>query len=325
MNFSHASSLPDWSGGHPAIKNQENIHMKQQVLFDQLLTELSENLSILPDKSEETPENTLRALWLLSGGKHFSPILAANMELPELNEIQQEELVTLVANRISGIPLAHLTERQHFQGLDYLLSKGLYIPRHETELLAQTAIDTIHNEFSETPALRLIDLCCGIGTVALAVAHYCPNTAVLGSDIYAPAIEAAKLNITHFELNERARFFYGDLFDPFNPLEMKESIHFIVSAPPYISTVKVEQMESEISQHEPREAFDAGPFGLTIFNKLITESPDYLCSGGYLIFECGLGQADFLYTRLNKNGAYNKVEIINDESGNGRVLKARKA
>lgn len=299
--------------------------MNQQALFNQLLGELCENISILPDKSEETPENTLRALWLLVTGRHFSPILAQKQELPALNDIQKEELISLVATRLSGVPLAHLTERQHFQGLDYRLSKGLYIPRRETELLAQTAIDTIHNEFSETPALRLIDLCCGIGTVALAVAHYCPTTKVYGSDIYAPAIEAAQLNIEHFGLSDRAAFYHGDLFDPFDLNDNRESIHFIVSAPPYISTVKVEQMESEISQHEPREAFDAGPFGLTIFNKLITESPDYLCSGGYLIFECGLGQADFLYTRLNKNGAYNKVEIINDESGNGRVLKARKA
>ncbi len=299
--------------------------MIQQALFDQLLSELSDNISILPDKSEETPENTLRALWLLATGKRLSPILAQKQKLPVLNDIQQEELITLVATRLSGVPLAHLTERQHFQGLDYLLSKGLYIPRRETELLAQTTIDTINHEFSQTPEVRLIDVCCGIGTVALAVGHYCPNTKVYGSDIYAPAIDAAQLNIKHLGLSDRAVFHHGDLFDPFDPGKMKESIHFIVSAPPYISTVKVDQMETEISQHEPREAFDAGPFGLTIFNKLITESPGYLCSDGYLIFECGLGQADFLYTRLSKNGAYNQVEVINDENGNGRVLKARKA
>lgn len=299
--------------------------MIQQALFDQLLAELCQNISILPDKSEETPENTLRALWLLATGQRLSPILAQKQKLPDLSEIQREELITLVATRLSGVPLAHLTERQHFHGLDYLLSKGLYIPRKETELLAQTTIDTISNEFSQTPEVKLIDLCCGIGTVALAVGHYCPNTKVYGSDIYAPAIDAAQLNIEHLGLSDQATFYHGDLFDPFDQSDIQESIHFIVSAPPYISTVKVDQMETEISQHEPREAFDAGPFGLTIFNKLITESPSYLCSGGYLIFECGLGQADFLYTRLTKNNAYDKVEIINDENGNGRVLKARKA
>ena len=83
-------------------------------------------------------------------------------------------------------------------------------------------------------------------------------------------------------------------------------------------------MAKEIADHEPSEAFDAGPFGLSIFNKLISISPDYLCNDGYLIFECGLGQGEYLAKRLRSNINYGEIDEICDEHGNIRVLKARK-
>lgn len=288
--------------------------------FSYWLNVLQASLSILPDKSEENPDNTLRALWFAAAGQHLSPIVAMQHSLPDLSSAEWVVLADLVAQRLSGVPLAHLTGRQHFLGMEYIVNKGLYIPRKETELLARVAIETAKNNCESGSNITLIDLCTGIGTVALAVAHHCSNVNVLGSDIYTPAIEAAHINSAHFGLTQRAAFVNADLFTPFESLQGEVDI--IVSAPPYITSAKVKNMAEEIAQHEPEEAFDAGPFGLSIFNQLISMAPIYLRAGGFLIFECGLGQGEFLAKRISGNKSYASVEQVRDENGDVRVLKA---
>ena len=298
--------------------------MEQQNIYDNFLATLKTDLSILPDKQEENAANTLSALWHTAAGNRVSPIAAEKLPLPKLLPNQIKIAEELIKSRLSGVPLAHLTQRQDFMGLDYIVNKGHYIPRKETELLAKTAIDTITDNFAKEKIINAIDLCTGIGTVALAIAHYCKNAIVFGSDIYSPAIEAAKINAKHFSLNNRATFFNDNMFAPFEALSLKNNTSIIVSAPPYISSSKVKNMAEEIASHEPEEAFDAGPFGLSIFTILIAVAPEYLTINGYLIFECGLGQGDFLAKRIDANGSYGLVDKICDENGNVRVLKAKK-
>jgi release factor glutamine methyltransferase len=302
----------------------KTIKMEQKQLFNHWFEILEKNIIILPDKSEENADNTLRALWQLAHGVKVSPIVAEKLDLPILNSAQIVILEELIHSRLSGVPLAHLTERQHFMGLDYILNQGLYIPRKETELLAQTAIETISANFASQTNINVLDLCTGIGTVALAIAHYCSNTRVFGSDIYEPAIGSAKINAHHFHLENRTSFYHADLFEPFENSDLKAKTVIIVCNPPYISSAKVKEMKSEIANYENEEAFDAGPFGLSIFNKLISLAPEYLQVNGYLIFECGLGQGEFLINRITKNKQYGDVIPFCDASGNIRVIKAKK-
>lgn len=297
--------------------------MIQEKIFANLLQLLAQHLKVLPDKSEENPRNTLCALWHKASGQSVSSLAAEKMALPSLMPLQLSLLDELIESRLAGVPLAHLTQRQNFMDLEFILNEGLYIPRKETELLAKTAIATIVKEFPADKLITLLDLCTGIGTVALAVAHICENSRVYGSDIYKPAIEAALINTQHFGLHERATFVHADMFEPFAQLGLQGGVDIIVSAPPYISSVKVKAMDDEIAQHEPQEAFDAGPFGLDIFNKLIATAPEYLRPNGYLVFECGLGQGPFLAKRLMANKSYAAISEICDEVGNVRVLKAQ--
>lgn len=294
--------------------------MKQEKIFENCLQVLDKSLAVLPDKSEENSRNTLCALWNKASGHSLSPVAAEKMTLPLLEPIQLSLLEELIQSRLAGVPLAHLTERQNFMDLEFIVGEGLYIPRKETELLAQTAITTVRGDFSAQQPITLLDLCTGIGTVALAVAHYCANSRVYGSDIYQPAIEAAMVNAAHFGLQQRATFTHANLFEPF--AELRHGVDVIVSAPPYISSQKVKTMAPEIAHHEPEEAFDAGPFGLDIFNQLIATAPDYLRPGGFLLFECGLGQGAFLAKRIMANKSYRRVTEVLDEAGNVRVLKA---
>jgi release factor glutamine methyltransferase len=229
---------------------------------------------------------------------------SAGVALPDLSPAQSAELKGLVATRLSGVPLAHLTGRQDFMGLDYMLHKGTYIPRKDTELLAKTALACINENLAGSPEVKVIDVCTGIGTVALAIAHFCRKARVFGSDIYSPAIEAAWINAEECSLKNQA--------------------DIIVSAPPYISSGKVKNMAPEIAQHEPELAFDAGPFGVSVFMSLISTALEYLTLDGHLIIECGQGQGAFIGKRLATNGHYGDVAEVLDAHGHVRVLSARR-
>jgi release factor glutamine methyltransferase len=222
------------------------------------------------------------------------------------------------------VPLAHLTGRQDFMGLDFLLHKGSYIPRKDTELLARTALARIAEDCADAPEVKVIDVCTGIGTVALAIAHYCTKAKVFGSDIFSPAIQAARINAQRFGLTERSTFYNSDLFEPFEQCSLKNQADLIVSAPPYISSGKVKHMAPEIAQHEPEEAFDAGPFGVSIFLSLISTGVEYLRPDGHLIMECGQGQGAFIGKRLAANGHYGDVAEVRDAHGDVRVVCARR-
>lgn len=291
-------------------------------LFQRALASLERELIVLPDKSEENAHNTLCALWHTAAGHRLSAVAAPARTLDELAPDQRAVLEASIRSRLSGVPLAHLTERQCFMGLEYIVGKGLYIPRKETELLAETAIATIVDAYDSHAEVLVADLCTGVGTVALAIGHHCSNTRVFGSDVYAPAIAAAKVNALHLGLDQRATFFNADLFEPFESATLKGSLDVVVSAPPYISSAKVENLVPEIADHEPRAAFDAGAFGLSVFNKLIALAPNYLRPDGHLIFECGLGQGDFLAKRLGNNPYYRSIVQVRDANGDVRVLKA---
>lgn len=296
--------------------------MDHEKIYQNFLAELKKYLVILPDKNEETAENTIKALWHYALGNPVSAVKAQNLKLPPLSPFQLSVLERLVQSRLAGTPLAHLTGRQNFMGLDYILNKGDYIPRKETEFLARTAINTISENYRKEENVFVIDLCTGIGTVALAIAHHTENTRVFGSDILKTAIDAAEKNANFFSLENRASFFNANMFDAFE--ELKGNVHVIVSAPPYISSGKVPRMPKEIADHEPKEAFDAGPFGLSIFIILISIACQYLLKNGYLIIECGLGQGEFLVERIEANSCYGSIVKIYDNSGNIRVIKAKK-
>ena len=120
--------------------------MIQESLFAHWKKILDEQLSVLPDKSEENTDNTLRALWLAASGTKVSAMSAIRHELADLDDSQIVILEKLIEERLSGVPLAHLTERQNFMNLDYILTKGIYIPRRETEILAKSAIKLIVDE-----------------------------------------------------------------------------------------------------------------------------------------------------------------------------------
>jgi release factor glutamine methyltransferase len=170
---------------------------------------------------------------------------------------------------------------------------------------------------------RVVDVCTGSGNVALSVAHHVPEAHVFGADLSEDAVALAKLNSEHLGLAQRAEFRAGDLLAPFDTTGFHGSVDVLTCNPPYISSGKVEQMNSEISKYEPRLAFDGGTFGVNILMRLLQDAPRFIKPGGWLAFEVGLGQGPAMAKRLEKAGHFSDLRLHNDEHGAPRALVAR--
>ena len=286
---------------------------------------LADAVKFLPDKPEETPETTLRALWHTAAGAPKSAQLAAQSKLPELNDEGLSTLTRLMQQRIVGAPLAHLSERQQFLGIEMLAGPEALVPRKETELLAQSAVELARNLADRRPEVRVVDVCTGSGNVALAIARRVPAARVCGSDLSPQAVALARRNSAHLGLADRVAFYEGDLLAPFESDDWIGQIDLLTCNPPYISSGKVPRLPAEIADHEPKLAFDGGPFGVSLLIRLVKEAPRFLRTGGWLAFEIGLGQGPALLKRLRASPTFHEISAVCDDTGDVRAIIARRS
>lgn len=297
----------------------------QHLEHEARLASLSSALSTLGDKPEETAASTLRALWLLASGQAASVELAQGLALPELDGEGFARLDALIGRRLAGEPLAHLTGRQHFMGLELLAGPQALIPRRETEILARAALGKLRELAAACDrSVEVIDVCTGCGNLALALAHHEPRARIRASDLSADAIELARGNAQHLGLADRVGWHCGDFLEPFNTEGARGSVDLLVCNPPYISSGKLKTMPHEIIAREPSLAFDGGPFGIRILQRLMREAPDHLRPGGWLAFEVGLGQGSAALQWLGKMSEFDTIESAVDGDGQVRAVLARR-
>lgn len=290
-------------------------------IFQTLHDQIAASVALLPDKPEETVDTTLRALWLAVAGNPMSAVMAAQQNLPPLTEAQHQTLQSFIAQRQAGKPLAHITNRTSFMGMELLADAAALVPRVETEILAR-GILAASQELPHQPAI-IVDVCTGSGNVALALAHAFPEARVYGADLSTEAVALARRNAQHLGLEQRVEFRSGDLCAPFETPEFLSQIDILTCNPPYISSAKVGAMPAEISEHEPRLAFDGGPFGIAILMRCISDAPRFLRPGGWLGFEVGLGQGAGIMKRLEKNRLFQTTQAITDAAGEIRAILAQ--
>jgi release factor glutamine methyltransferase len=291
-------------------------------LFEEIKAEFERNLSILDDKPEETVDSTIKALWNKACGIPLSAEKALELPLPMISELQKSELLQLTEKRLNGTPLAHLTGRQNFMGIELICDKRALIPRKETEILGNTALEICRRLAASQREIKIMDVCCGSGNLGLALANLVSEVKVFSSDLSPEAVDLTRENIRFLNLNERAKVTQSDLFSSFESDEYWRKFDLIVCNPPYISSSKVLKMNSEIADNEPSMAFDGGMIGLKVIQKLIKESPRFLKDGALVVFEVGLGQGPFVIQLCEKCGYYNNIKSFTDNSGQIRVIAA---
>ena len=209
--------------------------------------------------------------------------------------------------------------RQQFLGLELLCGQGALVPRPETELLGFPAIEKIKTASSA----HVIDLCCGVGNLACAVATYVPHARVWATDLTDDCVRWTQKNVEKLSLGNRIQTVQGDLFQGLEGQALEKTIDLIVCNPPYISSGRLATDRADLLKDEPREAFDGGPYGLSIHQRVVAEAPKFLKAGGWLMMEFGLGQHTQVRRLLERSRAFNDITLVNDASGYPRVIAGR--
>lgn len=223
----------------------------------------------------------------------------------------------LVRRRGNREPLQHILGSTSFCGLEMKVNRHVLVPRPETERLAEQAWERLGALQSPGPAA--LDFGTGSGCIAIALAVHCPGARLEAVDRSDEALAVARENAARHGVAERIRFHSGD---GFAALPAGVRFDLIVSNPPYIPSVEIEQLAPEVRDHDPRAALDGGPDGLEYFRRLAEGGADRLRPGGGLLLEIGDGQAEAVGAILaGHNWVVERVEA--DYSGRPRVLAAR--
>lgn len=203
-----------------------------------------------------------------------------------------------------------------FMNLGFKLGANVLVPRKETELLATICIDRL----SKGPAHpRVIDMCCGCGNLAVAVAHQIRTADIWACDLTPETVAIAWDNVLRFELQHRVTVVQGDLFENIRNIGLEGQMDLVMCNPPYISSSRLEADRAHLLETEPREAFDGGPYGISIQQRLIRDALDFLKPGGWLAFEFGQGQERQAAAMIVRTKAYSEVQFILDSNGVPRV------
>lgn len=213
--------------------------------------------------------------------------------------------------------------RAHFMGIELHVGGGVLVPRAETELLGRAAVAALRERRPDGTPPRVIDMCCGCGNLACAIATLVPDAQVWACDLTAPATEMARRNLEHLGLASRVNLAQGDLFAPLAGLGLEGRVDVVVCNPPYISTSRLARDRAALLEHEPREAFDGGPYGLSVHQRVLKEAQPFLRAGGSLMFELGDGQGKQVAMLFGRARAYEDVRALEDSAGKVRVVAAR--
>jgi HemK-like putative methylase len=240
----------------------------------------------------------------------------------ERNPASAAELALAWADRrAEGAPLALATGRQTFLGVTLAARADVLAPREETELLGREALALLEGLAQAEPGreLRLIDMGCGSGNLTCALGAAVPALRVWASDITRSCADLARDNAARLGLADRVRVHCGDLFEPLQGQGLEGTLDLVVMNPPYIPSTSLEKTHAGLLAHEPREAFDGGPYGVTILTRLLQDAPAFLKPGGHLLFEFGLGQARIVRMLAERRGVYQEIRFALDKAGEPRV------
>ena len=266
--------------------------------------------------SHGVDEATLEAdLMLMKALDMDRPRLYASPErvtTPEEVEVVSRDL----ARRLAGEPWPYISGHREFYGMDMAVGPGVFIPRPETGLLVDLALE-VANAFPSDRQLRIADVCTGSGAIAVALAARLPQATVYATDISAFALEATRLNSERYGLQDRLVLGMGSLLDP-----VLAQVDIVVSNPPYIPRKDIPHLEREVLA-EPLEALDGGEDGLDMVKALIIQALAKLRRPGALIVEISPVQASEVLHLAQSTFPQAECSIHRDLAGRERALLAK--
>lgn len=221
----------------------------------------------------------------------------------------------MIKKRVLRVPVAQILGEKEFMGLTFKVTADTLVPRPDTEILVQAAVDRLRAMAGEEP-LRFADIGTGSGAICLSVLHYLAGTVADTVDISPAARAVAEENAASLGLADRVTFHTGDLLQPLSGI----SFAAILSNPPYIPEADIAKLAPEVRLKEPHTALSGGQDGLDFYRRLAEEAPAMLVPGGFTAFEVGIHQAGVVADLLKANPLIDRTEILPDYAGIDRVV-----
>lgn len=246
-----------------------------------------------------------------------------------LSKDQERQYIEQVEKRADHIPFQHLTGYQEFMGLDFSVDGRVLIPRQDTEILVEHALELLAKRKGSmagegSHSIRILDMCTGSGCILISTLYYGRKIFAgagdekkaslegTGADLSEGALELAVENAARHSVE--ASWIQGDLFE-----NIEDRYHMILSNPPYIRTAEIEELQEEVRLHDPRMALDGREDGLYFYRRIVSEAREHLEPGGVLAFEIGYDQAEAVSSLMEQAG-YTQVSVKKDLAGLDRVV-----
>ena len=209
-----------------------------------------------------------------------------------------DELDAMVERRAAGLPLELVLGWAEFCGLRIAVTPGVFVPRRRTEFLVRQAAALAR------PGDVILDLCCGAGAIAAALAAAVDRAEVHAADIDPAAVRCARRNVP-------GPVYQGDLYEPL-PAGLRGRVAVLVANVPYVPTEEIGLLPSEARAHEPQTALDGGADGLDVLRRVAAGAPGWLAPGGHLLVETSERQASPAEAAFAASGLTTRVASSDD-------------
>lgn len=223
----------------------------------------------------------------------------------------------VVARRERREPVAYITGHREFWGLDFRVTPAVLVPRPETELIVEAALERLPGR---DRAWSIADVGTGSGCLAISLAHERPAARLVATDVSAEALEVARENAARLGVADRIVFVETSLLDAASgPFDL------IVANPPYVPVDARPTLSADVKNYEPEPAlYGTGADGLDILRALLAEAPSRLATDGWLLMEFGMGQGGAVTAAATAVPGLEVVEVLRDLQGHERTLVARR-
>ncbi len=231
-----------------------------------------------------------------------------------LSPEEAQRYTELVARRARREPVAYLIGRKAFYGLEFVVDRRVLIPRPETELLVDLALDQLSRR--EGRPVAVADVGTGSGAIAVSLAVHAPWARIYGLDISAEALEVARENGRRLAQEDNPVFLQSDLLEA-----LPQPVDLIVANLPYVTSQDYADLAPDILEYEPRLALEAGPEGLDLIRRLLDQAGDHLKSDGVILLEIGADQGEVvteLARQMEPRPSY--IGVRRDYSGHVRTV-----
>jgi release factor glutamine methyltransferase len=262
-------------------------------------------------------DSYIEARILLGHATNLSPVQMYTEPEQTLSREEENKLEKLVGRRLQHEPTAYILKRREFYGIDFYVDSRVLIPRPETEVLVDAALEFARSRSNHlTRPLLVADIGTGCGAIAISLALNLPGSKVYATDLSSSALEVARLNCVHHKVAEQVTLLPGDLLQP-----LPEPVDLVVANLPYIRNSELPNLSPEIAKFEPRMAIDGGRSGMDCIRQLLEQVKERVNFGGCLLLEMGQNQEEDMGQLVHTHLKEVNFRFIADFNGINRVVK----